>query len=339
MRIRAACRAAKLVAMQVAVTGAAGHLGGVVVRMLLEAGAQVRVLVREDRRALEGLAVEIHEGDLRAPDVVPRLVHGCRRVFHLAALISLDPGDEEQLMSTNVEGVRAVMAACRDARVERVVHVSSIHAFSSRPVDAPVDETRGPAEPNAPAYDRSKAAGEAVVREAVEAGADVVTVNPTGIIGPYDFRPSRMGEVLLDLYHRRMPGLVAGGFDWVDVRDVAASTIAAAERGARGGRYLLPGAWRSVVDVATLVEKLTGKKRPWMTSPMWLARGVAPMAVAWAKLRKRRPLFTPTSLVALRGHKQVDGRRAQADLGHAARPLEQTLAETFAWFGERGMLA
>src|SRR5262249_33593858 len=241
------------------------------------------------------------------------------------------------MMSTNVDGVRTVMAACRDAGVKRVVHVSSIHAFSALPADATVDEMRGPAEPNAPAYDRSKAAGEAVVREAIAAGADIVTVNPTAIVGPYDFRPSRMGEVLLDLYHRRLPGLVAGGFDWVDVRDVAASTLAAAERGARGGRYLLPGSWRSIVELAMLVESIRGKKRPWMTSPMWLARGVAPMAVAWAKLRKRRPLFTPTSLVALRNHKQISSERARAELGHTCRPLEQTLADTFAWFGERGM--
>jgi dihydroflavonol-4-reductase len=324
--------------MRVAVTGAAGHLGGAVVRMLVDAGANVRVLVREDRRAVESLDVEIHAGDLREPEVMARLVDRCERVFHLGALISLDPGDEAQMMSTNVDGVRVVLAACRDAGVARVVHVSSIHAFSALPVDAVVDETRAPAEPNAPAYDRSKAAGEAVVREAVEGGADIVTVNPTAIVGPFDFRPSRMGEVLLDLYHRRLPGLVAGGFDWVDVRDVAASTIAAAERGARGGRYLLPGAWRSVVELATVVESITGKKRPWMTSPMWLARSVAPVAVAWARMRKRKPLFTPTSLVALRGHKQVSGERARTELGHAARPLEQTLADTFAWFDAQGML-
>jgi len=325
--------------MRVAVTGAAGHLGGAVVRMLLDTGVSVRALVREDRRAIEGLPVEIHEGDVREPEVMARLVDGCERVFHLAALISLDPGDEARMMSTNVDGVRVVMASCRDGGVKRVVHVSSIHALSAVPVDAPVDEMREPPGPNAPAYDRSKAAGEAVVREAVEAGVDVVTVNPTGVVGPYDFRPSRMGEVLLDLYHRRLPGLVAGGFDWVDVRDVAASTIAAAERGVRGRRYLLPGTWCTLVEIATLVETITGKKRPWMTSPMWLARGVAPMAVAWAKLRKRRPLFTPTSLVALRGHKQVNGERARSELGHAPRPLEQTLADTFAWFGDHGMLA
>jgi len=325
--------------MKVAVTGAAGHLGGAVVRRLLDAGASVRALVHQDRRGIEGLPLELHEGDLREPEVMARLVAGCERVIHLAALISLDRADEAELQSINVDGVRTVMAACAAAGVRRVVHASSIHAFSALPVDAPVDESRGPAEPGAPPYDRSKAAGEAVVREALAGGLDVVVVNPTAIVGPYDFRPSRMGEVLLDLYHRRLPGLVAGGFDWVDVRDVAASVLAAAERAPMGGRYLLPGQWRSVVELAALVEAITGKRAPRMVSPMWLARAVAPMAVGWAKLARRRPLFTPISLVALRNHKHVCGDRARAELGHAPRPLEDTVRDTFAWFGEHGMLA
>ena len=324
--------------MRVAVTGAAGHLGGAVVRQLVAAGAEVRVLVHHDRRALEGLPVELHEGDLREPGVLAPLVAGCDRVLHLAAVIPLDPGDEPLMQSVNVEGVRRVVEACHTAGVARLVHVSSIHAFSALPRGEAVDETRGPAEPNAPAYDRSKAAGEAVIREAVAAGLDVVIVNPTAIVGPYDFRPSRMGEVLLDLYHRRLPGLVAGGFDWVDVRDVAASVLAAAERGERGGQYLLAGQWRSVVELATLVESLTGVRKPRLVSPMWLARSVAPVAAGWAHLRKRRPLFTPTSLVALRNHKLVSSARARAALGHTPRPLEDTVRDTFEWFRERGML-
>jgi dihydroflavonol-4-reductase len=324
--------------MKVAVTGAAGHLGGVVVRKLVEKGASVRALAFNDRRAIEGLPLEIHEGDLRDRAVVDRLFDGCERVLHLAAVISLEPKDEQLMREVNVGGVRNVVDAARAAGVKRVVHVSSIHAFSALPKDATVDETRGPAESDAPPYDRSKAAGEAVVREAVAAGLDVVTVNPTAIVGPFDFRPSRMGEVMLDLYHRRLPGLVAGGFDWVDVRDVSDSVLAAAEHGTRGGRYLLPGQWRTVVELAGLVEQLTGKKAPRMVSPMWLARAAAPFAVGWAKLVQRRPLFTPNSLVALRNHKQISGARARADLGHNPRPLDETVRDAFAWFREKGML-
>lgn len=322
---------------RVAVTGASGHLGGAVVRALLASGVDVRVLVHSDRRALEGLPVEIHEGDIQDPDAVARLVAGRELVIHLAAVISLEARDEPLLRAINVEAVRVVTDACLAAGV-RLVHTSSIHAFSAVPVDQPVDESRGPAEANAPAYDRSKAAGEVIVRDAVARGLDAVIVNPTAVIGPYDFRPSRMGEVMLDLYHRRLAGLVAGGFDWVDVRDIATSVVAAAERGRRGERYLLPGHWHSLVELATKIEALTGKRRPRFVSPMWLARGVAPFAVGWARLRHTRPLFTPASLVALRNHKLISGERARQELGHDPRPLDATLEDTFAWFAEHGML-
>src|SRR5450432_3014152 len=321
-----------------AVTGAAGHLGGAVVRALLAAGADVRVLVHEDRRALDGLSIEIFDGDINDAAVVSRLVADRDVVLHLAAVISLEARDEPLMRSINVDGVKVVAEACLAAGVRRLVHVSSIHAYSAQPAGEPVDESRGPAEPNAPEYDRSKAAGEVIIRDAVARGLDAVIVNPTAIIGPHDFRPSRMGEVMLDLYHRRMAGLVAGGFDWVDVRDVATSVIAAATRGERGANYLVPGAWHSVVDLAERIEALTGKRRPRFVSPMWLARGAAPFAVGWARLRRTRPLFTPTSLVALRNHQRVSGERAQRVLGHSARPLDDTLRDTFAWFGEHGML-
>jgi dihydroflavonol-4-reductase len=291
--------------------------------------------VHEDRRALEGLSIESHAGDVSDPEVVARLVADRDVVLHLAAVISLEARDEPKMRAINVGGVRVVADACLAADV-RLVHVSSIHAYSARRV--PVDESCGPAESDAPAYDRSKAAGEVIIRDAIARGLDAVIVNPTAIIGPYDFRPSRMGEVMLDLYHRRMAGLVAGGFDWVDVRDVATTTIAAAARGERGKNYLVPGAWHSVVDLAERIEALTGKRRPRFVSPMWLARGAAPFAVGWARLRRTRPLFTPMSLVALRNHQRVSGERSQRVLGHTARPLDDTLRDTFAWFGEHGML-
>ncbi|MFT3695640.1 MAG: NAD-dependent epimerase/dehydratase family protein [Kofleriaceae bacterium] len=318
--------------MKFAVTGAAGHLGGAVVRALLERGDDVRVLVHRDRREIDGLAVEVVDGDIENVELVTRFVAGCDAVIHLAAVISLEARDEPVMQAVNVEGTRIVAEACAAAKV-RLVHASSIHAYSHRV--EPIDETRGPAEPNAPAYDRSKAAAEAVLRAL---DLDYVIVNPTAIIGPFDWKPSPMGEVMLDLYHRRLAGLVRGGFDWVDVRDVARSVVAAVDRGTRGTNYLLPGAWCSLVELASKIEALTGKRRPRFVSPMWLARGAAPFAVGWARLRKTRPLFTPFSLLALRHHQQVDGSRARRDLGHDPRPLDDTLRDTFAWFAEHEML-
>ena len=183
-------------------------------------------------------------------------------------------------------------------------------------------------------YDRSKANGEREVRKALDRGLDAVVVNPTAVLGPHDYKPSQLGGVLLDLYYRRLPGLVDGGFDWVDVRDVVAGALAAGDKGRTGEKYLLSGARRTVVELARTVEEVTGKKPPWLVSPMWLARGVAPFATRWARLTKTRPRFTAESLHALRNHQLVSHDKATRELGYQPRPLKETIAATFDWFKE-----
>lgn len=333
--------------MLVAVTGATGHVGTNLVRALLDRGDKVRVLVhnegkgdRDGDRCLEKLDVERVPGSITDRDSLRALVDGAERVFHLAAKISLDPRERSSMERINVEGPRNIIEACQKASVRRLVHFSSIHAFASEPTTQPIDEDRSLASgAHLPPYDATKAAGERVVRDAVEKGFDAIIVNPTGILGPHDYRPSHMGEVLLDLYHRRLPGLVSGSFDWVDVRDVVAGAIAAADRAPRGGRYLLSGHRRTVKEVASLVEQVTGSRRPFLVSPMWLARAVAPGAVAWARIVGRRPLFTPASLVALRNHCDVRNARAAKDLGYNPRPTEVTIRDTFDWLRAEGRLA
>src|SRR5437868_245817 len=207
--------------MKIAVTGATGHVGGNLVRALVERGHQVRALVREEHRTLEGVEVERVRGDVGDPESLERAFDGVERVFHLAARISIAPGDEDEVQRVNVVGVRNVVAACLKVGVKRLLHMSSIHAMSAQPLGETIDESRPLASgPDLMTYDRSKAEGEREVIAGIERGLDAVRVNPTAILGPYDFRPSPMGEVLLDLYHRRLPALVEGGFDWVDVRDI-----------------------------------------------------------------------------------------------------------------------
>ena len=321
------------------VTGAAGHVGGVLVRELIRRGIRPRVLVHEDRRALAGLELDEARGDVRDLPSLRAAFRGAERVLHLAARISVERADEALVQATNVGGVRNVITACREAGIRRLVHVSSIHALSSHPLDRPVDETRPLAEgAGLPPYDRAKSAGEREVRRAVEEGLDAVIVNPTAVLGPFDFRPSAMGQVFLQLYHRTLPGLVRGTFDWVDVRDVVDGLLAAADRAPAGARYLLGGHRLSVPELAALVERTTGRKRPRMISPMWLARAAAPFATGWARLTRSRPLYTRESLHALRNHLDVRHDKAERDLGYRPRPLDETVADAFAWFREQGRL-
>jgi dihydroflavonol-4-reductase len=208
------------------------------------------------------------------------------------------------------------------------------------PLDVPVDESRPLVDSRRyPPYDRSKAAGEMEVRGAIEEdGLDAVIIYPTGMIGPYDFRPSYFGQVLLALCRKQLPALVAGGFNWVDVRDVVAGAMEAEDHGPIGSGYLLPGHWASLRELAAMVTDLTWTRPPRLVFPMWLARLGVPFCAYLAKLGGEHPLYTSVSLRALRGNRMISCELAARDLGYHPRPLQETLLDTFRWFAEAGRL-
>ncbi|MDI7276966.1 MAG: NAD-dependent epimerase/dehydratase family protein, partial [Anaerolineae bacterium] len=302
--------------MTVVVTGAAGHLGGNLVRALLARGVGVRALdCARDWRALDGLAVERVHADVRDLAALRRAFAGAEIVFHAAAIISLRNDEWPLLEAVNVVGTRNVVQACLDCRVRRLVHFSSIHALKQEPYGLPVDESSplvlsGGSSP----YDRSKAAGEREVRLGIGRGLDAVILNPTGMIGPHDYAPSYFGSVLLSLGQGCMPALVDSGFDWVDVRDVVSAALNAAEAAPAGARYLLSGHWVSMRDLAILVEEITGTQPPWFVCPMWLARAGAAVADALAHRRGRRAVFTGAAISALRSNRRISHERAARDL-------------------------
>ncbi len=318
--------------MIAAITGAAGHLGANLVRSLLDHGASVRALVREDSRAIDPLPVDTIRADVLHPDSLRQAFRGIDVVFHLAGRVSISGSQQGAVETINVVGTRHVARACLDAGVRRLVHFSSVHAFAANPAHLPVDEARPAAGPKAPAYDRTKAASEREALAAINRGLDVVILNPTAVIGPHDYKPSPMGQVILDLCHRRLPALVAGGFNWVDARDVAQAALAAAERGRPGERYLLGGEWRSLFDLARDVEQASGVPAPRWLVPMWLARLAAPFAETWSRAAHRRPRFTPEALLALRNHRFVRHDKARRELDYHPRPLTETIRDTVTWF-------
>jgi dihydroflavonol-4-reductase len=321
--------------MTVLVTGATGHVGSNLVRELLGRGESVRALVRDGKRSLEGLDVECVTGHVHDALGLDKAMRGVTEVFHLAAVISILGERGGEVARVNVEGVRTVARAARKAGVRRMIHMSSCHAFD---LDATsIDEASARPKPSDPFYNRSKALGEAALREEIAQGLDAVIVNPTGVIGPFDFGPSRMGRFFLALAGGRLPGLVDGGFDFVDVRDLVASTIAAANKGRTGENYLLGGRYVHVSDVAAEAARITGVKAPRIVTPMWLARAGAPLMDVFGRTTGREPLYTSESLHALRAGR-IDSRRAATELGHTPRPLADTVRDIYAWFEQTGAL-
>ena len=323
--------------MSVVVTGAAGHAGANLIRALVAQGRPTRALVHLDRRAIEGVDVEVSQGDILDPDSLTSAFKSAEVVYHLAARISIFKEPPSLLETINVTGTRNVVEACRRCGVRRLVHFSSIHTLkdSSRAIDEsnPLVEAKSYSP-----YDRTKAAAEREVLRGIEKGLDAIIISPTAIIGPHDYKPSHFGEALLRLANGRLPALVSGGFNWVDVRDVIQGAMHAEERAPTGAKYLLSGHWVSLPDMARMVEQLTGVRAPGSVFPMWLARIGTPFITTFDHLAKRRPLYTSESLKALHGHRHVSHWKATQKLGYQPRPLRKTLADTLRWFQENGQL-
>jgi dihydroflavonol-4-reductase len=325
--------------MITAVTGASGHLGVNLVRALIAHGRDVRIITHNSTLGLEDLKVERRSGDINDPDSLAGAFEGADVVYHLAAYISLLMSDRERCTAVNVEGTRNVIEACRRNNVRRLVHFSTVHALCNEPLDTPVDENRPLVESRRSApYDLSKAAGERLVRQAAGEGVNAVIINPTGVIGPYDYKPSHFGQALIMMAEGSIPVLLEGGFDWVDARDVAEGAIKAEQAAPPGANYLLCGAWLSLKEVAAIVARIMGRKPPSLVCPFTVARASAPIVTAVSRWTGVRPIFTSVSLKALASNHNISHARATRELGYEPRPVSQTLADTIRWFADNGFI-
>lgn len=325
--------------MKIAVTGASGYFGNNLCRALIAENYDVRVLIHKNTQALEGLPLTKLHGDILDLSSLKSFFSGVDIVFHLAAKISINGDPDGSVMQTNVEGTRNVVQACLACGVKRLIHVSSIHALEQEPLDVEVDESRPFIGVEGFLHDRSKSLAEREVMKGIEKGLDAVILNPTSLIGPFDYAPSLMGNVLINLYQQRLPSLVQGGFNWVDVRDVVQSALNAIKRGKKGERYLLAGHWKTVKEISEAAAQITGKPAPKFTFPIWFTRACLPLARAYSRLRGIPLFYTEESLdILLRANRNINSSKAQEELGHSPRPLEETLADAYASFRQRGVI-
>lgn len=320
--------------MKIAVTGASGRIGNLVVRKLLDAGNEVRVLQRSQSPALEGLNIERVQGELFDLAALAQLTKDCEVLIHLAALISIEGDLGGKVYQVNVQGTRNVLETALVAGVRRVVYFSSIHAFTELPKEGVFDETRPLAFQSRMAYDRSKAEAMRFAQNfAAQNKIEIVALCPTGVIGPFDFGPSLSGQFLLDLYYQNIPLLVPGGFDWCDVRDVADTAVFSLNRGRSGEAYLLSGHYATLEQLAEIVHKITGKLTPKIIVPNWLLRLGQPFVTAFGKISGNPPLYTSEALDTLRdGSRYILSEKAMMEWGCFGLAWASTGTQTISSF-------
>ena len=321
------------------VTGACGHLGGTLVRLLERTGAQVRGLRLPSEQARDRAHVTYYPGDVRDRDSLRPLFQGLADrevvVFHTAAIVDISGEVTPQMHDVNVNGTKNILALCREYGVKRLVYVSSVHAIPEkdgyavlREVDSfsPQQVTGG--------YAKTKAEATQAVLDAAAQGLDAVVVHPSGILGPFDGTGNHLVQLVKEYAGGKLPACVKGGYDFVDVRDVAAGCLAAAEKGRSGQCYILSNRHYEVQEVLAMAKTLChGRRLPVL--PMWMAQAAEPLLGWVANVKKQRPLYTKYSLYTLRSNDRFDHGKATAELGYRPRDLRQTVRDTLRWLAKK----
>jgi len=317
------------------VTGATGHIGNVLVRLLLERGEKVRAMLMpgEDPSPLQGLEVEIVEADVLDYQSLLKAFDQIDVVYHLAGIISILPGKQPMVQAVNVLGTRNAIQAAQSSGVNRMVYTSSIHALTRVPHGVLIDETV-PFDPAhaISSYDASKASASLEVLDACQHGLNAVIVCPTGVIGPFDFRRSEMGQLILDCVEQKPMLYVDGAYDFVDVRDVAEGLILAGEKGRCGESYILSGERIEVPDIIKIVQEIMGKHLFSLKIPLRLANLSANITPFYYRLTHNRPRFTSYSLATIASNSVISHAKARLELGYFPRPLRESLQDTVKWF-------
>lgn len=321
-------------ARRVAVTGATGQVGNVLVRALNQRGIEPRAVVRRtsDVGALDGARYDRAEGDVSSLDSLVESFRGCDVVYHSAALVTISDRHESALRKTNIEGTRNVVEACERAGVKRLVYVSSIHALAE-PDGGVLDEDAGFIEERAMgAYGRSKAVASAFVqRSAREGRIDAVLVLPTGVIGPHDYRLSPQAKMVAMIGRGRMPLTMQGGYHWVDVRDVAEGAILAGEKGTTGEAYIVDGERVTTVQIGEFVANCAGVRPPIAAVPLKLAAPFARLAPLFERVTGKDAMFSPYSVRTLSAPYRVSSDKARRELGFAPRPVRIAFEDAWKW--------
>ncbi len=330
--------------MRVLVLGATGFIGAQVVRALLGAGHSVRAFRRSagPALALEGVeaSVEPFYGDLRDSSAVERALAGCDALFHVAGYYPVGAPGLARALADGVASVRPVFEAAARAGVDRVVYTSSLTTIGRPAQPGRVADERDYyvlGTTGAP-YLEAKAAMELEAYRFAAQGLPIVIVCPTACFGPGDVKPTS-GVALLAVAHGQVPAYVSGEINVVDVRDVAASQVAAAERGRPGERYILGGTNAAIRTLLEEAAAAAGVAPPRVGLPRGLVTmlgGAVARPAGLLPFPAAKYLSTGVDQIALA--QPLSSAKAERELGHTRRPLRETVDASLAWFREHGYL-
>ncbi|NUS45098.1 MAG: NAD-dependent epimerase/dehydratase family protein [Mycobacteriaceae bacterium] len=327
--------------MKIGVTGAAGFVGTNLLTALVAEGHQITAIDRARCDRVRSDLITWVDGDVLDPESMRRALDGCELVYHLVGMITLKMQDP-LAWRVNTEGVRIVAEAALAAGARRLVHLSSVHSFDQDRCGSTLSETSPRSEePTIPVYDRSKWAGEQELRKVIAAGLDATIVNPTGIWGAADYltpRISRINQIARDAARGRVPAFPSGsGFDFVDVRDVVAGAMLAAEKGGTGENYLLGGEYRPMIEFVRLNARVAGRRGPVIGFPIGIMNSLIPVMEPIGAMFGS-DVLSRAAIGPLLASPRVDSGKARRELGYDPRPMDTSARDFVSFLVNTGQL-
>jgi dihydroflavonol-4-reductase len=324
--------------MTALVTGAAGFLGSHVARQLVARGETVRVLLRpsSQNRAIADLPLEYVTGDLRDAASLDRAMKDVKRVFHVAADYRLWAKRSKDIYDSNVGGTKNVLAAAKRARVEQLIYTSTVATLAVDRPAPPNESTDAKLEEMVGHYKRSKWMAEREALNAAKDGLPVIVAMPTTPVGPWDWKPTPTGKIIVDFLNGKMPGYVETGLNFVGVEECAAGHLLVAEKGKVGQRYLLGGENLTLKQMLDLLAKITGLPAPTLKIPHGLALGAAYASTIFSRLIGKEPGITIEGVKIAQHMMFVDCSRSQKELGFKAGPVAAALDRAVRWYEANG---
>lgn len=317
----------------VAVTGASGHLGNVIVRKLLKQGIPVRALIHKDVQALEGLNVVRIHGDIQNIDTLRTLCKGCKTLYHCAAHISIVSYEKRKLHDVNVKGTQNVIKVALENDM-KLAYISSVEAVGKQHEGVHTEEDGFSPKDTLIDYGKSKALAALDVITATQSeNLNAVILCPAGIAGPFEFGTSKVGRMVRDFVSKKLPaGIKKGGFCFVDVRDVANAAIAAVDRGTRGSHYIVSSEYMENNALLRIMSEHTNIPMPKFYISTRILKYIAPFIELWGLVSMKEPLFSSGVARILESRLNITSIRLESELGIRPRPLAQSLIDQIAWY-------
>ena len=315
------------------VTGATGHLGNTIVNKLSVAGCNVRALVLPGETISK--CKESFTGDVRDKESLRGFFSNPGNneliVIHVAGIVSISSTYNHNVYDVNVNGTKNIVDLCREYHVSKLIYVSSVHAIPEKPIGQEIVEIRDffPEKVEG-LYAKTKAEATAYVLNA-QHEFHVNIVHPSGICGPYDDKRGHINALITDYCNGRLLAIIHGGYDFVDVRDVADGIISCCEKGKRGECYILSNKYFSIQELIHMLSEITEKKDIQFKLPFWFAVLTSSFSELYYKILRRPPLYTPYSLYVLRSNSNFSHEKAKKELGYTVTDMRKTLSDTVDW--------